>query len=202
MNCDDLQQLAALRALGALSGDELSALNTRLADDEAARADLARFIDVAAVLAASVPQRTAPPALRGRLLERIRRTPQIRPGQAAENVAATKPAPFHFVDADAPWMPTPIPGVRLKVLSASPTSDYAMLLAELAPGTVYPEHDHEGTEETYVLTGDLTCQGRVLGPGDYFHAETGTHHDAMSSKNGCTAIFVVPRKAFLEAVGS
>ncbi len=197
MNCDDLQQLAALRALGALTGDELVALNTRLAGDEPARAELARFLDVAAALAAAVPQRSAPAGLRARVLDRIRTTPQIRPG----GEAPPKAAPFHFVDHDAPWLPTPLPGVRLKVLSASPSAEYAMLLAELAPGTVYPEHEHEGVEETYVLTGDLTCQGRVLRPGDYFHAEPGTHHEPLTSREGCTAIFVVPRKAFLEFVG-
>lgn len=192
MNCDDLQQMTALKALGALTGDDLGALNARLAEDEGARRELARFLDVATELAAVVARRQPPVALRAKILEQIRRTPQLKPE------GSSVLPPFHFVDRDAPWMPTPIPGVRLKVLSASPSAEYAMLLAELAPGTVYPEHEHEGVEETYVLTGDLTCQGRVLKPGDYFHAEPGTHHEPLTSQEGCTAIFVVPRKAFLE----
>jgi anti-sigma factor ChrR (cupin superfamily) len=200
MNCDELQQLAALSALGVLPESETVALNARLADDESARAGLARFIDVAAALAGLVPQRPAPAALRQRILDRIRKTPQSSDSPAAQGGSA--PNPFHFMGHDAPWLPTPIPGIRLKVLSASPSAEYAMLLAELGPEAVYPEHEHEGVEETYVLSGDLTCQGRVMGPGDYFHAEAGTHHDPLTSRDGCTAIFVVPRKAFLEFVGS
>jgi anti-sigma factor ChrR (cupin superfamily) len=200
MNCDELQQLAALRALGALPESETAVLGARLADDESARADLARFIDVAAALAGLVPQRPAPIALRQRILDRILKTPQSSGSSPARSGSA--PEPFHFVDRGAPWLPTPILGIRLKVLSASPSAEYAMLLAELGPGAVYPEHEHEGVEETYVLSGDLTCQGRVMGPGDYFHAEAGTHHESLTTRDGCTAIFVVPRRAFLEFVGA
>jgi putative transcriptional regulator len=196
VNCDELQQLTAIRALGVLSGDELAVLEKHLAEDADARLEMARFFDTAAALVAVVPQKAPPAALRGRILDRIRQTPQLKAGQTP--AAPPTPDPFSFINCDAPWLPTPMQGVRLKVLSASASQTYAMLLVELAPGTVYPEHEHEGTEETYVLTGDLTTEGRVLGPGDYFHAEPGTHHQPLSTENGCTAIFIIPRQAFLE----
>ena len=203
MNCDELQQLTAIRALGALDGDDLARLETRLAEDESARTELARFFDVAAALpSVAVPQRTAPPALRGKILARIGQTPQLKPGQPPETVDAKPALPdFSFMRSDAPWMDGPMPGIRLKVLSLSENQDYAMLLVDLAAGVVYPEHEHEGTEDTYVLTGDLQFDGRALGPGDSFHAELGSHHHAMTTVDGCTAIFIVPRKAFLALAG-
>lgn len=203
MNCDELQQLTAIRALGALDGDDLVRLEKRLAEDELARMELARFFDVAATLAlVSVPQRTAPPALRGKILDRILQTPQSKPGQQPAPADARPGLPdFSFMRSDAPWMDAPMPGIRLKVLSLSEHQDYAMLLVELAAGVVYPEHEHEGTEDTYVLSGDLQFDGRALGPGDSFHAEPGSHHKPMTTVDGCTAIFIVPRKAFLAMAG-
>lgn len=70
-----------------------------------------------------------------------------------------------------------------------------MLMIELGPGAVYPEHDHLGAEELLVLTGDLQSEGRSLGPGDLIHAEGGTHHQELRSLGGCTAILVVPKES-------
>jgi putative transcriptional regulator len=203
MNCDDLQQLTAIRALGALDGDEFALLEKRLAEDDLARMELARFFDVAATLAlVSVPKKSAPPALREKILDRIRQTPQLKAGPQPP-APETKPGlpDFSFMRSDAPWMDAPMPGIRLKVLSLSENQGYAMLLVELAAGVVYPEHEHEGTEDTYVLSGDLQFDGRALGPGDSFHAEPGSHHKPMTTLDGCTAIFIVPRKAFLAMAG-
>lgn len=203
MNCDELQQLTAIRALGALDGDEFALLEKRLAEDELARMELARFFDVAATLAlVSVPKKTAPAALRGKILDRIRQTPQLKPGQQPPAPAAKPAMPdFSFVRSDAPWMDTPLPGIRLKVLSLSDAQDYAMLLVELGAGVTYPEHDHSGPEDTFVISGDLQSEGRSLGPGDSFHADPGTHHQPLTSINGCTALFIVPKQEFLAFVG-
>lgn len=67
---------------------------------------------------------------------------------------------------------------------------------------VYAEHDHLGAEEMYVLTGDLQSEGRSLGPGDFVHAEAGTHHRPLRSIGGCTALMVVSRAALEAAMGA
>ncbi len=203
MNCDELQQLTAIRALGALDGDDLARLEKRLSEDELARMELGRFFDVAAALAfGTIPQRPAPTELRDKILVRVRQTPQLRPGQQPE-APAVKPATpdFSFIRSDAPWMDTPLPGIRLKVLSLSDAQEYAMLLVELGAGVTYPEHDHPGVEDTFVISGDLQSEGRSLGPGDSFHADPGTHHQPLTSINGCTALFIVPKQEFLAFVG-
>ena len=203
MNCDELQQLTAIRALGALGGDDLVLLEKRLSEDGLARMELARFFDVAAALAfGTVPQRPAPTELRDKILDRVRQTPQLRPGQEPAAPAGKPAIPdFSFIRSDAPWMDTPMPGLRLKVLSLSDAQEYAMLLVELGAGAVYPEHDHPGVEDTFVISGDLQSEGRSLGPGDSFHADPGTHHQPLTSINGCTALFIVPKQEFLAFVG-
>ncbi len=217
MNCDALQQMTALEALGALDGPDPAALRERLEQDAYARAELNRFLNVAAALAGAVPPVPVPSRLRSRVLDRIRQTPQIRaageavtpPSARVEMVEAESatpvpaPAPpkvpegIRFLNHDAPWLTGPLPGSRFKVLSAGPQQEYAMLMIELAAGAVYPEHDHLGAEEMYVLTGDLQSEGHSLGPGDFLHAEPGTHHHELRSIGGCTAIMVVPAKSLV-----
>ncbi|MCC6232729.1 MAG: cupin domain-containing protein [Verrucomicrobiales bacterium] len=208
MNCDALQQWTALEALGALDGPDVSALRERLDMDAAARAELSRFLEVVTALAGMLPQVTPPLGLRAKVMERIQRTAQVAraagsstPG--AMNAAALPPVPegIHFIRHDAPWVDGPLPGTRYKVLSASAAQEYAMLMIELGPGAIYPEHDHVGSEEMYVLTGDLQSEGRSLGPGDFLHAEGGSHHHELRSIEGCTALMVVPRVALAGMAG-
>ena len=87
-----------------------------------------------------------------------------------------------------------LPDARYKLLSAHPQQPYAVLLLELAPKTRYPDHDHAGPEDLYLLTGDLHTEGQVMRPGDFFHAEPGTHHGELYSDQGCTALLVTPRR--------
>lgn len=212
MNCDEFQEWAASEALGALGPDEAARLRERLTHDASARAELTRFLEAAGSLATTLPRVRPSPAVRERVLARIRSVP--RPSGEAGRVpagngsgptagAAGLPevrAGFHFVLAEAPWQPSPLPGARMKVLSAGAGQDYAMLLVEIGAGVIYPEHDHFGAEEMFVLTGDLQTEGRSLGPGDFLHAESGTHHRPLRSVGGCTAIMVVAREALDQAM--
>lgn len=199
LSCDELEQLAAIEALGALDGKDRARLQEILAGSPAARDAYRRFLDAAAALTVQVVPKKPAPSVRARVLEKIRKTPQVP--IPAPQPAAPAPAPspadgIQFIFADAPWMESPVPGSRLKVLSAGPTQEYVMLLVEFGPGVTYPEHDHLGAEEMYVLTGDLQSEGRSLGPGDFLHAEPGTHHQPLHSIHGCTALMVVPKVAF------
>ena len=90
------------------------------------------------------------------------------------------------------WMPHPVPGIRMKVLSANRRSGYATLLLEVASGTRFPAHDHDGDEECYVISGSVMTVGRRLGPGDFIHANAGTHHEALWTDEGARVLLVVP----------
>jgi len=105
---------------------------------------------------------------------------------------------FDFVFADSDdWVPHPeVDGIQIKQLSYNKEKNYAMLLFKVAADTIYPSHHHSGAEECYVIEGDLYAQGKLLGPGDFHHAEGGTDHDPLYSKNGCMAVLVIDTSEF------
>lgn len=209
-NCDELQQLTALEALGALDGADLARLRDRLESDPAAREELRRFLDVAAAMASTAPLRRPSRAVRSRVMERIAKQGQAGRGGASSDAGVSPSSSpsrareigeplregFQFVGRDLAWMDAPLPGMRFKVLSAGPSQDYAMLEVELSAGAHYPEHEHLGAEDLYLLTGDLRTEGVLLGPGDLFHAEPGTNHEGLWTSGGCTALLIVSKAAF------
>jgi anti-sigma factor ChrR (cupin superfamily) len=190
MNCTRLQELAAAHAVGALTPAEAAELHTAIAHDRERRAEVASFMDAAAALAVALSPSVEPPAgLRDKVLARIADRPQAKRPAAAE--PATPPG-FRFVlqsDSEA-WQPGPIPGIRMKPLSVSADMGYHVVLAEIAPGTTFPDHDHAGSEDLFVISGHLETEGRTLGPGDFLHAEPGTHHHALFSPDGCVALLI------------
>jgi len=112
----------------------------------------------------------------------------------------TAPVPPGFafrLDADDDWHPHPVPGIRMKVLSVNRVTNYATLLLDVAPGTRFPAHHHEGDEECYVLTGSVYSYGRRLGPGDFLHADSGTDHSELWTDEGARVLLVVPREEYM-----
>jgi putative transcriptional regulator len=200
MNLEQLQELAALQAAGALDGADAAALCGRLtAGDAAAWAALRAFGEVMARVAAARPQ-TPPAGLRERLLLRIG-----APAAAAPPPAGPPPLPAEVFQVYHParhgdWLPGTIPGARFKMLSLDLERNFAFLYAELAAGTRYPAHHHSASEECYVLTGDLKTEGRALRAGDFYRADAHTDHEGLYSAEGCTALFIVPAKDLLAAL--
>jgi len=183
-----LEELAAGHALGALDSSEAAELERLLAHNEKAREEVAAFIDVAAAMAAAASPAVSPKSdMRARILAAIASTAQAeRPGGVAPCSKDFSVTPH----GQAGWIETGIPGFRMKVLSGGPGAPYQLILAELAAGAKIPEHDHAGTEELFILSGHLHTEGYVLGPGDFFRAEAGTHHRELTSPDGCTAILI------------
>lgn len=197
MKPEELQELAALHAAGALDGADRARLCERLtAGDAAAWAELRAFGEAVARLAAARP--LPPPAgLRERLLRRIgAEAPPVSPA------ASAPPPPFAFVNpaTDGEWLPATIPGARFKLLSLDLERNFALLYAQLDPRTRYPAHHHSASEECYVLTGDLRTEGHTLHAGDFYRAEAHTDHEGLYSEAGCTALFIVPARDLLASL--
>jgi anti-sigma factor ChrR (cupin superfamily) len=185
----NLSELTAAYALGVLEPDEAAWMYQIIAHDRPIQEDTAGYIEAAAALAAYRSPRISPaPQLRTTILERISNTRQTVPAYSG----STEPAPgFCFQSpGENGWKPGPMPGTRFKVLSVSRDMGYWMLLADLQPGGRIPTHDHAGSEQVYVLSGDLLTEGRTLGPGDFLHAEPGTHHHELVSPRGCMALLI------------
>ena len=176
----ELQERAAAQAVGAFDATDDSHQAVPAAKEAKTQAALR---DTAAALALAALQPAPPPShLRAKIIGRLApRTPAPPPASGG----------FEFIGRDdRDWRRTPVPGLRFKLLSVSPDIGYRVRLVELAAGAKFPEHDHAGSEELFVLTGNLQTEGRLLGPGDFLHAEPGTHHHELLSPDGCTALII------------
>jgi anti-sigma factor ChrR (cupin superfamily) len=70
------------------------------------------------------------------------------------------------------------------MLHVDPTTGERTGLMRMAPGSVFPEHDHRETEECFVLEGVVKIDGRDYAAGDYTIAYAGSRHDAIRSTPG------------------
>jgi len=117
------------------------------------------------------------------------------------------PHGFSFrLAASDQWLPHPVPGIRMRVLSVNRNNGYATLLLDVAPGTRFPAHHHAGAEECYVISGDVNTLGRRMGPGDFLHADHGTDHGGTVSVcladpdgNGIELYYDRPRSEWTDA---
>ncbi len=145
--------------------------------------DVVQFDELVALALARVTAESAPrPAVKTHLMAQI-----------ASDSAAPVPHGFRFhFDADDDWRPYPVPGIRMKVLSVNQRTGYRTLLLDVAPGTRFPAHHHDGDEECYVIAGSVHTLGRRLGPGDFVHADAGTDHAELWTDEGARVLLVVP----------
>jgi quercetin dioxygenase-like cupin family protein len=183
---DRAAELAALHAAGALDGEEAAAM-AHCDDCPFGRAALAAlgFENTAAAISSTVFPPVAPSAgLKDKIMARI--------SPAVPELIETETR--FILDAEGEWQHLPGGKIRLKTLSDLPSAGHAMILLEASPGAVFLPHFHEGSEEIFLISGDLTTNGRVLGPGDYLRHAAGTHHQKATSEHGCRAILVTARE--------
>lgn len=88
------------------------------------------------------------------------------------------------------WEPTGVEGVRVRRLFNDIDANRMTALVEMDPGAVYPPHIHRGSEECYVLRGDLNTGENSLGPGDYERRASGSHHGVQRTESGCLLLIV------------
>jgi quercetin dioxygenase-like cupin family protein len=143
--------------------------------------------DVAA-LALAAPAAVPSPKIKGQLMARIQ----------AERKSQAVSAGWRFESARTAdgWRQT-FPGVRFKTLSVDDVRDVVMLLVEMAPGARFPDHPHDvSADEGIVISGDVDMDGRLMLPGDYYHAAVGTVHTNVTSPSGCTALLSLKASAW------
>ena len=111
------------------------------------------------------------------------------------------PDGFRIIEAADGWLPHPVPGIKMKVLSLDRRRNFATVLFDVAPGSRFPQHHHDASEECYVLSGSLYASGRRLVAGDFIHADGDTDHDELWTEEGCRVMLVVqPEDYFPEPV--
>jgi len=184
------QEQASLYAVGALSSEE----GRQFEDDMRNSPELRDFVislqQTIDRVALSLPPQIPSPSVKERLLNRIRATVAL-PSAASATSRIPEGLQFLAGAETSGWKQLPVPGAWIKLLSFERARGYAVLLGKLDPGTRYPAHVNAGPEDFYVLTGDLRVGDRVLGPGDFHHADAGSYHEENWSAEGCTLLAVL-----------
>ena len=66
-------------------------------------------------------------------------------------------------------------------------------LLKFNAGASYPNHNHPGGEEVFVLEGEVRFGPNKLNAGNYLYTPPGAKHSVFS-KTGCVMLFVVPEE--------
>ena len=179
---------AAFYALRVLSEDETNEFRRQLLQSPLLRRYVASLEPVTEVISDLIPQIRPPAALKARLMERIQSLPPVSKGETPgpERSEAPQQSPISVVyGSKAPWMPSGMEGISVKVLHVDPSRQRKTLLVKVAPGCSYPSHQHAGPEESLVLEGDLQRRDLTLGPGDFQRAEADSVHEPQFTVGGC-----------------
>jgi Anti-sigma factor len=166
---EEIEEQAALFALGALPAEEAARFEQRLASGcPVCLAEFQEFERVVTSLPLSVPDMRPDPALRAKLLKRI----------AEDDGVDVKGVIVRAGDTE--WQPSPVPGVQMRSLL-----DKKTMLVRMAPNTWYPAHDHPAGEQCLVLEGSLSTEGMTAYAGDFTYMPAGSVHEPLYSESGC-----------------
>jgi anti-sigma factor ChrR (cupin superfamily) len=100
------------------------------------------------------------------------------------------------------WQKTRFPGCEAKTLLFDRSSGLMTALMRFAPGSVLPDHEHVGVEQSYVIEGALVdnegpAKGIACKAGEFIWREAGSRHAAWCPEGALIlAIFQVPNKFF------
>ena len=81
--------------------------------------------------------------------------------------------------ADREWKATDYPGIERSLFRNNDTGGRSSVV-QLARGSRFPRHAHEGTEEVVVLAGTVRIGGVELNAGDYLFTSPGEEHDVVA----------------------
>jgi quercetin dioxygenase-like cupin family protein len=190
-----IDDLAALDALGILPEDESASLARLLAGSGAAAFEDARLYREAVTQLAVSLEPVAPPAeVKLRILASIRgRATTLDESLPAAEASRT------VRQQEGAWRPLPVPGCRFKKLSSDTERNTVTLLMQIDPSTILPAHDHNGSEDTYVISGSCRIGAVALSMGDFHHVDAGAHHGNVVSDEGCLLMMIVDYRDYRAA---
>ncbi len=78
------------------------------------------------------------------------------------------------------------PGVKVRLLREE--NNTKLLMVEMAANSCLLEHSHTQNEESFVIKGEVYIEGILCGEGDYHYAPSGSQHQKITTKTGCTLL--------------
>jgi len=190
---DNFEEKVILHSLGLLDKSEEDSLNLLIDNSSETERELVKeFNNLSSLFSKILPvpeiDISNSSKIKDKLFEKIN----------SQNKTRKNKTGFNFIFSDSSeWIKHPqINGIEIKTLAANGDKGYLMILMKAAAGAEYPSHHHSGAEECYVIEGDLYVEGKYLGPGDFHHAEGGSDHEPLRTKNGCILLLVVDPKDY------
>lgn len=159
--------------LGMLTPQERSRIESEARADPELAERIAWWTNNFQSLSAGIDEVTPPADLLDNIEKRIDR--QDNAGVGASLTIRT---------SEGTWLEI-APGVRKKHLYFDAGSDSEAYLIEMDPGADFPDHDHAGTEDCMVISGDFSIGTLKLNAGDFHAAFRSSTHAESHSENGC-----------------
>ena len=94
----------------------------------------------------------------------------------------TDPVIFDGKDAeDIPWIDFEHPGCYIKPLGQHPESLAVGGYFRMEPNSMSAEHSHPSDQFSYILEGEVSVDGKMYGPGSFFHYPAGVVHGPLKT---------------------
>lgn len=186
---EEFNILAALQALDTLDESERGAFAEKLKESPELTSELAAFESTIAAIAYTAPPVPVAPDLKNRLFQRIAQLPPTPAESANIKPIVTSPTenntPSLIVRSnEVKWKSYGVPGISLGKLYIDKKKREMTCLMRLEPGGTFPLHRHAGSEEVFVLEGDLIVEGEICHQGDYIRSVPGSTHSSLT-QGGC-----------------
>lgn len=180
--------LAALQALDTLDESESRVLTEKLRASPELQSERAAFEAAIAAIGYAAPPVPVAPDLKNRLFQRLAELPSTAESLNLQPIV-TSPTenntPSLIVRSnDVKWKSYGFPGVSFGKLYIDKKKRELTCLMRLEPGGTFPLHRHAGSEEVYVLEGDLIVEGEICHQGDYIRSAPGSTHSSLT-QGGC-----------------
>jgi quercetin dioxygenase-like cupin family protein len=187
---DQYLELVPAYALEALTPSEARAFEEHLEQGcEACQRELQGYESTVTALLLVAPPVNPPDRLRDLLLERV--SAEVSEHNQ-HSLPSTDPDLITIFANEGDWRETSDEGVLVKPLYFDEANGLVTTLMKLAPGARLPMHRHKGTEQCYVIAGDVLAANRRLGPGDFHVAMEGSIHPPLESVEGAMLLLVAP----------
>lgn len=171
----EVEDQAALFAVGALAAEEKDAFARRLAAGcPLCTAEVDQCNLVLSMLPLALPQVAPSPRLRARVLESVMHGNPPTPPVEQMTVVRS---------GEKPWRPSPFPGVEMRFLFKRKT-----MLVRMAANSRIPAHRHATAEQCLVLEGSVSSDGVTANAGDFIYMPEGSTHEDLHSPDGAVLL--------------